>query len=74
MIIALEMAHSSSVTIGFHICDRGPSLQQEHRPLSQHAADVRGGAARVLVAVNGGATMDGDYEEYDVRATVRFQF
>lgn len=37
-------------------------------------AGVRGGAARVLYAVNGGATMDGDYEEYDVRATVRFQF
>jgi hypothetical protein len=34
----------------------------------------RGGAARVLYAVNGGATIDKDYEEYDVRATVRFQF
>lgn len=34
----------------------------------------RGGAARVLYAVNGGATIDDDYEEYDVRATVRFQF
>jgi outer membrane autotransporter protein len=34
----------------------------------------RGGAARVLYAVNGGVTMDDDYEEYDVRATVRFQF
>lgn len=34
----------------------------------------RGGAARVLYAVNGGVTVDDDYEEYDVRATVRFQF
>lgn len=34
----------------------------------------RGGSARVLYAVNGGATIDDDYEEYDVRATVRFQF
>jgi outer membrane autotransporter protein len=34
----------------------------------------RGGAARVLYAVNAGGTKDGDYEEYDVRATVRFQF
>jgi len=34
----------------------------------------RGGADRFLYAVNGGATVDGDYEEYDVRATVRFQF
>jgi hypothetical protein len=34
----------------------------------------RGGAARVLYAVNGGATIDKDYKEYDVRATVRFQF
>lgn len=34
----------------------------------------RGGAARVLYAVNGGATIDKDYEAYDVRATVRFQF
>jgi outer membrane autotransporter protein len=34
----------------------------------------RGGAARVLYAVNGGATVDDDYKEYDVRATVRFQF
>lgn len=37
-------------------------------------AGFRGGAPRVLYAVNGGATVDGDYEEYDVRATVRFQF
>lgn len=37
-------------------------------------AGFRGGAARVLYAVNGGATIDDDYEEYDVRATVRFQF
>lgn len=37
-------------------------------------AGFRGGGARVLYAVNGGATLDGDYEEYDVRATVRFQF
>jgi outer membrane autotransporter protein len=34
----------------------------------------RGGAARVVYAVNGGATIDKDYKEYDVRATVRFQF
>jgi len=34
----------------------------------------RGGADRFLYAVNGGATIDDDYEEYDVRATVRFQF
>lgn len=34
----------------------------------------RGGAARVLYAVNGGATLDKDYKAYDVRATVRFQF
>lgn len=37
-------------------------------------AGFRGGADRVLYAVNGGMTKDGDYEEYDVRATVRFQF
>lgn len=37
-------------------------------------AGFRGGAARVLYAVNGGATLDDDYEEYDVRATIRFQF
>ncbi|HEY0650177.1 autotransporter outer membrane beta-barrel domain-containing protein [Phenylobacterium sp.] len=37
-------------------------------------AGFRGGASRVLYAVNGGLTKDGDYEEYDVRATVRFQF
>jgi hypothetical protein len=37
-------------------------------------AGIRGGAARVLYAVNGGATIDDDYKEYDVRATVRFQF
>jgi hypothetical protein len=37
-------------------------------------AGFKGGAPRVLYAVNGGATVDGDYEEYDVRATVRFQF
>jgi len=34
----------------------------------------RGGAARVVYSVNAGATVDGDYEEYDARATVRFQF
>lgn len=34
----------------------------------------RGGAARVLYAVNAGATVDDDYKAYDVRATVRFQF
>lgn len=37
-------------------------------------AGFRGGAARVVYAVNGGATVDKDYKEYDVRATVRFQF
>jgi len=37
-------------------------------------AGLRGGAARVLYAVNAGATFDGDYEEYDVRAVLRFQF
>lgn len=37
-------------------------------------AGFRGGSARVLYAVNGGATIDDDYEEYDMRATVRFQF
>jgi len=37
-------------------------------------AGFRGGADRVLYAVNGGLTKDGDYEEYDVRAIVRFQF
>jgi len=37
-------------------------------------AGFRGGAARVLYAVTGGATLDDGYEEYDVRATVRFQF
>lgn len=37
-------------------------------------AGFRGGADRVLYAVNGGMTKDGDYEEYDVRATIRFQF
>ncbi|MBU1377486.1 MAG: autotransporter outer membrane beta-barrel domain-containing protein [Alphaproteobacteria bacterium] len=37
-------------------------------------AGFRGGGARVLYAVNGGATMDKDYKEYDLRATVRFQF
>ncbi|MCW5758837.1 MAG: autotransporter outer membrane beta-barrel domain-containing protein [Phenylobacterium sp.] len=37
-------------------------------------AGFRGGASRVLYSVNGGATIDGDYQEYDVRAGVRFQF
>ena len=37
-------------------------------------AGFRGGSARVLYTVNGGLTKDADYEEYDVRATVRFQF
>ena len=37
-------------------------------------AGFRGGSDRVLYAVNGGLTKDDDYEEYDVRATVRFQF
>jgi len=34
----------------------------------------RGGASRVLYDVNAGGTMDGDYQEYDIRGTVRFQF
>lgn len=37
-------------------------------------AGFRGGSNRVVYAVNGGLTKDGDYEEYDVRAGVRFQF
>jgi hypothetical protein len=37
-------------------------------------AGLRGGSAQVLYALNGGATFDGDYREYDVRAVVRFQF
>jgi len=37
-------------------------------------AGIRGGAARVLYAVSGGATIDKDYKAYDARATVRFQF
>jgi outer membrane autotransporter protein len=37
-------------------------------------AGFRGGSSRVLYTVNGGLTKDADYEEYDVRATVRFQF
>jgi len=34
----------------------------------------RGGGARVVYSVNAGALKDGGYEEYDARATVRFQF
>lgn len=37
-------------------------------------AGFRGGSDRVVYAVNGGLTKDGGYEEYDVRAGVRFQF
>ncbi|MBW8812207.1 MAG: autotransporter domain-containing protein [Caulobacterales bacterium] len=37
-------------------------------------AGFRGGAARVLYEVNGGAMFDKSYQEYDVRAVVRFQF
>jgi outer membrane autotransporter protein len=37
-------------------------------------AGFRGGAPRVLYAVTGGGTFDGEYKEYDVRAAVRFQF
>ncbi|MBI1198818.1 MAG: autotransporter domain-containing protein [Phenylobacterium sp.] len=37
-------------------------------------AGVRGGAAKVLYALDGGATVDSGYREYDVRAVVRFQF
>jgi hypothetical protein len=37
-------------------------------------AGLRGGAAKVLYALDGGATLDSGYKEYDVRAVVRFQF
>jgi outer membrane autotransporter protein len=37
-------------------------------------AGLRGGGARVLYEVNGGAMFDKSYQEYDVRAMVRFQF
>jgi hypothetical protein len=37
-------------------------------------AGIRGGAAKALYAIDAGATVDGDYQEYDVRAVVRFQF
>lgn len=37
-------------------------------------AGFRGGSDRVVYAVHGGLTKDGGYEEYDVRAGVRFQF
>jgi outer membrane autotransporter protein len=35
---------------------------------------IRGGSEKVLFAVDGGGTFESDYKEYDVRATVRFQF
>lgn len=34
----------------------------------------RGGSGRVLYEVNGGGTFDKSYQEYDIRALVRFQF
>ncbi|HET6969488.1 MAG TPA: autotransporter outer membrane beta-barrel domain-containing protein, partial [Phenylobacterium sp.] len=37
-------------------------------------AGFRGGGARVLYEVNGGAMFDKSYQEYDIRALVRFQF
>jgi hypothetical protein len=35
---------------------------------------LRGGAPKVVYALDGGATLDSGYEAYDVRAVVRFQF
>ncbi|MGA0606432.1 autotransporter outer membrane beta-barrel domain-containing protein [Phenylobacterium sp. VNQ135] len=35
---------------------------------------IRGGSEKVLFALDGGGTFESDYKEYDVRATVRFQF
>jgi len=35
---------------------------------------LRGGSAQVLYALDAGGTFDDDYTNYDVRASVRFQF
>ncbi|MCR5874430.1 autotransporter outer membrane beta-barrel domain-containing protein [Phenylobacterium sp. J426] len=35
---------------------------------------LRGGSEKVLFAIDGGGTFESDYKQYDVRATVRFQF
>ncbi|WP_309087299.1 autotransporter outer membrane beta-barrel domain-containing protein [Phenylobacterium sp.] len=35
---------------------------------------IRGGSDKVLFALDGGGTFEDEYREYDVRATVRFQF
>jgi hypothetical protein len=37
-------------------------------------AGLRGGSEKVLFALDGGGTFEDEYREYDVRATVRFQF
>jgi hypothetical protein len=37
-------------------------------------AGFRGGGARVLWDVDGGALVDSKYRDYDVRGTIRFQF
>lgn len=37
-------------------------------------AGIRGGSEKVLFALDGGGTFEDKYREYDVRATVRFQF
>lgn len=37
-------------------------------------AGVRGGNGKAIYAIDGGATFDGEYQEYDVRAVLRFQF
>ncbi|MFZ5684679.1 MAG: autotransporter outer membrane beta-barrel domain-containing protein [Pseudomonadota bacterium] len=35
---------------------------------------IRGGGPKVLYAIDGGGTFEDAYKEYDIRATVRFQF
>ena len=35
---------------------------------------LRGGSSTALYAIDGGGTFEDDYREYDIRATVRFQF
>jgi hypothetical protein len=37
-------------------------------------AGFQGGGDRFAYSVNGGATFDSDYQAYDVRATIRYQF
>ncbi|WP_293901379.1 autotransporter outer membrane beta-barrel domain-containing protein [Phenylobacterium sp.] len=37
-------------------------------------AGIRGGSGLALYTLSGGATVDKDYREYDVRAVIRFQF